>query len=118
MTLGPQLRVPAGWNAWLALVVVQPLAEELAFRGVLQGRLTRLAPGRRLGPVTLANLGTTAAFVFWHLGVQPPAWALAVAIPSLVLGHLRERLASVWPAVMLHIVYNVGFGLTAWCVHG
>lgn len=113
-TVGSQLRMPAGWSAWLALVFVQPLAEELAFRGVLQGWLLRLAPTRRLGPVTLANLGTTAAFVAWHVGTQPFLWALAVAIPSLVFGHLRERLGSVWPAVIVHIVYNAGFGLTAW----
>ncbi len=118
VTVGPQLRVPAGWSAWLALVLVQPLVEELVFRGALQGALLRRAPGRRVGPVTLANVGTTAVFVVWHLGAQPLAWALAVAIPSLVFGHLRERLASVWPAVMVHIVYNAGFGLTAWWVRG
>ena len=42
------------------------------------------------------------------------AWALAVAVPSLVLGHLRERLVSVWPAVWLHMVYNAGFSGAAW----
>ncbi len=46
----------------------------------------------------------------WHVGTQPLGWALAVAIPSLVFGHLRERFGSVWPAVIVHIVYNAGFG--------
>jgi hypothetical protein len=35
-------------------------------------------------------------------------------VPSLVFGHLRECFASVWPAVGVHVVYNAGFGLTAW----
>ncbi len=113
---GPQLRAPAGWGAWIALAVVQPLAEELVFRGMLQGALLTRTSRRRLGPVTFANLGTTLLFVAWHLGAQPHAWALAVTVPSLVFGHLRERLASVWPAVMVHMVYNAGFGLTAWWV--
>lgn len=114
LVAGPHLRVPSGTWAWASLVLVQPFAEELVFRGVLQGQLLRLSGGRRLGAVTLANLATTAGFVAVHLLAQPPLWALAVAVPSLVFGHLRERLGSVWPAVAMHAVYNAGFGLTAW----
>lgn len=114
LVAGPQLRVPSGAWAWTSLVLVQPVAEELVFRGVLQSQLLRLTHERRAGFVTLANLATTAGFVAVHLLSQPPLWALAVAVPSLVFGHLRERLGSVWPAVAMHAVYNAGFGLTAW----
>jgi membrane protease YdiL (CAAX protease family) len=110
---GPQMRVPAGAWAWASLVVVQPLLEELVLRGVLQGQLLRLTRARRWGPVSVANAATTAAFVALHLPAQPLAWALAVAAPSLVFGHLRERLGSVWPAVAMHAVYNLGFGVAA-----
>lgn len=117
---GPHMRVPLGLWAWLSLVAVQPLLEELVFRGLLQGQalalLSRDGQPRRLGPLTLANLLVTGAFVLLHLRAQPLAWALAVAGPSLVLGHLRERFASVWPAVGVHAFYNAGFGLTAWLV--
>jgi hypothetical protein len=34
-----------------------------------------------------------------------------VAGPSLLLGHVRERLDSVWPAVLLHGWFNLGFSL-------
>jgi membrane protease YdiL (CAAX protease family) len=94
-----------------------PLLEELVFRGLLQGRLLART-GRRLGPVTLANGLTTLVFVALHLVAQPLAWALAVALPSLVLGHLRERLHSVWPAIGTHAFYNAGFALTALLVQG
>ena len=67
-----------------------------------------------MGPVTLANLASSVLFVAWHLGSQPGAWAAATLVPSLVFGHLRDRLGSVWPAMILHMVYNAGFGLTAW----
>ena len=110
---GPLMRAPAGAWAWASLVVVQPLLEELVLRGVLQGQLLRLTRARRWGPVSAANVATTAAFVALHLPAQPLAWALAVAAPSLVFGHLRERLGSVWPAVALHAVYNLGFGAAA-----
>lgn len=116
----PHMRVPLGLWAWLSLWAVQPLLEELVFRGLLQGQalvlLSKDGQPRRLGPLSLANLLVTVAFVLLHLRAQPLAWALAVAGPSLVLGHLRERFASVWPAVGVHAFYNAGFGLTAWLV--
>lgn len=121
LLIGPQMRAPAGWAAWVSLVLVQPLLEELVFRGILQGQALQLTSRggqpRRLGPVTLANVLVTAGFVALHLRNQPLAWALAVAAPSLVFGHLRERYASVWPAVLVHAIYNAGFGLTAWLAH-
>jgi len=103
------------------LLLVQPFLEELVFRGLLQGQALRLitADGqpRRWGPLTIANILVTVAFVALHLRAQPLAWALAVAAPSLVLGHLRERTGSVWPPMLVHAFYNAGFGLTAWLVN-
>lgn len=117
---GPAMRVPVGWWAWVSLVAVQPLLEELVFRGALQGQalalLSKHGQPRRLGPVTLANALVSLGFVLLHLRAQPLAWALAVLGPSLLLGWLRERYASVWPSVLVHAVYNAGFGLTAWWV--
>lgn len=120
LAMGPAMYLPTTVWAWASLVLVQPLLEELVFRGLLQGQalawLQRNGRPMRLGPLTLANLVVTLAFVALHLRAQPLAWALAVAVPSLVFGHLRERFASVWPAVGLHAFYNAGFGLTAWLV--
>jgi membrane protease YdiL (CAAX protease family) len=119
---GAALRVPANWVAAVSLVLLQPLLEELTFRGVLQGFLLDVTapqssphPWRR---VTWANLWVTLLFVALHLRAQPLAWALAVALPSLVLGHLRERFGSVWPCVGVHVFYNAGFGVTAWLAAG
>jgi membrane protease YdiL (CAAX protease family) len=115
LSVGPMMRVPAGWLGWLSTLLVQPLLEELAFRGLVQSFLLGLfSPAgqpRRCGPVTLANALTTLLFVLLHLRVQPLLWALAVAGPSLLLGHVRERLDSVWPAVLLHGWFNLGFSL-------
>ena len=65
-------------------------------------------------PARIANTATTLVFVVVHLPAQPAAWAVAVAVPSLVFGHLRERFGSVLPAVAMHAYYNAGFGLVAW----
>ena len=125
LLVGGRMHAPAGWAAWASFVLVQPLLEELVFRGILQGQALRLTTrqgvARRLGPVTLANVLVSVAFVALHLRAQPLAWALAVFVPSLVLGHLRERMGSVWPAVLVHAALQrrlradrlAGAGLTA-----
>ncbi len=111
------VRAPAGWGALLSFTLLMPLLEELVFRGLLQGQLLRATAlngqPRRAGPVTWANGLCTLAFVALHLTTQPLFWALAIAVPSLVFGHLRERFDSVWPAVGMHALYNAGFALTA-----
>lgn len=109
---GPLYR-PVGLAAWLGFVLWQPLLEELVFRGILQGQLLRVRGGLRLAGISVANWLTTALFAAMHLFAQPPAWAIAVAVPSLVYGHLRERFDSVWPAVAMHATYNAGFAIAA-----
>jgi len=114
---GERMQADIAVTALVSLVVVQPAIEELVFRGALQGYLLERGFARRIGPVSLANLGTTAAFVALHFAAQPPAWAIAVTAPSLVFGHLRERFGSVLPAIAMHSLYNAGFAATAWWVH-
>jgi hypothetical protein len=116
LSVGEHMRLPLHWGGWLSLLLVQPITEELVFRGVLQGELLRLTAHRRAGPLTWANLLASAGFVGLHLLAQPPGWAWAVLVPSLVFGHLRDRLGSVLPAVFMHVAYNLGFGITAWCI--
>jgi membrane protease YdiL (CAAX protease family) len=115
--VGERMQMNFAATALLSLAVLQPTVEEFAFRGALQGSLLDRGWTRRIGPVSTANLGTTVAFVALHFVAQPPAWAIAVAAPSLVFGHLRERFGSVLPAIALHSVYNAGFAVTAWWVH-
>jgi len=117
LTVGDRMQVPAGLSATFSFVLARPIAEEFVFRGVLQGQLLRWSASRTMGPFTIANLGTTAGFVFLHFAAQPPAWALSVAVPSLVFGHMRDRFGSVLPAMILHAIYNAGFALTAWWLH-
>jgi uncharacterized protein len=106
----PQL---LSWPFW-ALVVWHPFAEELSFRGFLQGQLLDHTWGRRtVAGLSCANGLTTTLFVLGHFWQHPPLWALAVAAPSLVFGYVRDRYSSVYPAIMLHMIYNAGyFGLT------
>lgn len=96
---------------WLFLLpaLVYPVLEELVFRGLIQGELLKHLPGRRTGPVSLANLVTSVLFCIPHFFVKHPLWAASVFIPSLIFGHFRERHGGLASPVLLHIVYNAGY---------
>lgn len=109
----------AGGGFWLLLwlcVPVQPLAlwqplvEELLFRGVLQGQWCRRSWGQRAwSGMTVANIVTSLLFMLGHWWHHPPLWAMAMLLPSLLFGYLRDPYTSVYPAIALHIFYNTGY---------
>ncbi len=104
----------ASTSTLLAAVTLYPLLEELCFRGLLQGWLLQhLGHRRALWRLSTANLLTSLAFATAHLPSQPPAWAAATLLPSLVLGCARERYGCVLPAILLHTYYNAGLMLCA-----
>jgi membrane protease YdiL (CAAX protease family) len=104
--------LPAALSAWMLLrfVLLQPVAEELVFRGLLQGSLKSRFAWTWRG-ISAANLLTSVAFAGMHLLYQAPAWALAVFVPSVIFGYFRDRHGSVAPAILLHVWYNAGFFL-------
>ncbi len=97
------------WS-FLAVAVWHPLAEELIFRGFVQGQLVEQAWGQRTwAGISTANLLTSLVFVLGHLWQHPPVWAFAVGVPSLGFGWLRDRFESVYPSIALHMFYNAGY---------
>ena len=94
-------------SAFGMLILLYPIVEELAFRGVIQGYLAGHAKGQYLGGfLSASNLMTSLIFVAIHFVHHSPLWAIAVVVPSLIFGYFRERFGSVIPAVVLHAFYN------------
>ena len=93
-----------------SMLLLYPLVEEWVFRGVLQGALLERAWGRqhRLG-ISQANLLTSMAFMLLHLVNHPPLRAFSIMVPSLVLGHFRERHDSLLPPMLLHSFFNLTY---------
>ena len=88
-------------------LLLYPLVEELLFRGVIQGELLRHDFwSRQHFFISRANLMTSFLFALLHLVHQAPIWALAVTVPSLVMGHFRERYRSIVAALALHVYFN------------
>jgi CAAX protease family protein len=85
-----------GWSLFV-IGLCPAIFEELAFRGLLQGRLMALL-GRNTG-----ILVTAVAFALAH--------GATLGLPfhfflGLYLGFLRERTGSLYPGMLLHLVYN------------
>lgn len=93
-----ELRELLGTPLLLAVLAIAPaLFEELAFRGLLQGRLSAL-----LGKTT--GIGVTAAFFALAHGIS---WASPVHVAAgAYLGILRDRSGSLLPGMLLHFGYN------------
>lgn len=83
--------------AFLALVVVAPVAEEILFRGYLFGKL------RKHVPLWIAILITSLLFALAH-----GAWNVGIDVfaLSIVLCLLRVVSRSLWPSILLHMIKN------------
>lgn len=83
--------------AFVTLVVIAPVAEEILMRGYLYGKL------RRIIGVIAAMIITGAFFGVLHL-----QWNVAIDVfaLSLVLTSLREVTGSIWSSILVHMMKN------------
>lgn len=83
--------------AFVTLVIIAPVAEEIIFRGYLFGRLKKYAP------VWVAIVVTSVVF-----GALHGAWNLAVDTfaLSVVMTLLRQNTGSLWASILLHMSKN------------
>lgn len=83
--------------AFLTLVVLAPVAEEVLFRGYLYGKL------RGWAPIWAAAIMTSIVFGVvhgqWNVGVD-------VFVLSLVMCGLREMTGGIWAGILLHMLKN------------
>jgi membrane protease YdiL (CAAX protease family) len=83
--------------AFVTLIVVAPIAEEILFRGYLYGKL------RKAMPTWVAMLVTSVLF-----GAVHGQWNVAVDVfaLSMVACSLREITGSIWTGMLLHMLKN------------
>lgn len=83
--------------AFISLVVLAPVAEEVLFRGYLFGKL------RKFTPVWVAIVITSLLFGLvhfqWNVGIDTFALSVVMCLLRVVSG-------SLWPAILLHMIKN------------
>lgn len=83
--------------AFVTLVILAPVAEEVIFRGYLYGNLRKYAP-----------FWLSAVIVSGLFGLVHGQWNVAIDTfaLSLILCSLREISGSLWPSILLHMIKN------------
>jgi membrane protease YdiL (CAAX protease family) len=94
---------------FLQFALLYPVIEEIVFRGALQDLCHRYLKPLAFGPISLANLVTSLAFMALHIFYHPVPWAVAVLIPSLVFGYVKDRYRRLSAPIQLHCFYNAGY---------
>ena len=94
---------------FLSLVLLYPIVEEIAFRGLVQELLHDYVSRRSLGPLTIANLLTSVLFAGLHFIYHAPLLAALVFFPSLVFGFFKDRTRRLLAPIILHVFYNAGY---------
>ena len=98
----------------IALFLLIPIAEEVVFRGFLQGGLLRIVWFKQvLFGLSRANLATSCVFALAHLWQHPLILFPGYFAVSLVLGFFRERYGGLLVPVLLHSYYNLGLWVFA-----
>ena len=96
----------------VSAVLVSPIVEEMAFRGLVLGKLAQVTS------FGIANTATALLFALYHL----PLWiarGASVSVPaclwvvffSLAMGLLLRWSKSLWTCVVVHAVQNLLFGI-------
>ena len=62
--------------AFLLPAVVYPIVEEIVFRGAVQDFFHKTLKPISLGPISVANLGTSLLFTALHFLYHAPPWAM------------------------------------------
>lgn len=86
------------WQLLIGAVLVAPLAEELFFRGLLLQAICH-----HTGLAWPAILVSAGAFGAVH---AQPQDVLPLVSMGIVLGYLRFATGSVWPCILVHMLFN------------
>lgn len=106
IALSPPLPSP---TAWLVLLVLAPVAEEIVFRAGLQHALLERLRGRIAGADLIAVLATAVAFAAAHALARPGAAAWLVGAPALLIGLAYARWQRVDACIGLHALCNAAW---------
>lgn len=85
------------WMIILSTCILIPIAEELIFRGVIQGELRRVMPAL---PVVIIQ---AVIFALVHIN---PIQVAYVIIPAIILGAVYEWTKSILVPIVLHMAFN------------
>ncbi len=85
-------------QAFILLVVVAPVVEEIIFRGYLYGEIRRRGVSFWLTTLIVSVL-FGVAHMQWNVGIS-------IFVLSIVMCVAREKTHSIWPSILMHMLKN------------
>lgn len=117
--------LPHSLQPFVLLACAVGAAEEVVYRGWMQGRLAGLGRASAIGLAALAHAGYKTALFVWPAGGQSPdlVWIGAwTALGGIGIGALREAARSTWPSIAAHVVFDLvmygAFASAPWWLWG
>lgn len=83
--------------AFITLVIIAPVAEEVLFRGYLLGKL------RKFAPTWIAIIVSSLLFGIVHFN---PSVSIDTFVLGLALAWMTVKMKSLWPAIFIHMIKN------------
>ena len=97
----PELQKLFSWPVMFFLIAIQPIGEEIYFRGFLFDKLENYAGG------PFAVIITAILFGIAHMSYGKEIPVIMIIIMGLVLGFIVYRTKNLYSAIIAHIVFNV-----------
>ena len=97
----PDLQKLFSWPAMFFLVAIQPIAEEIFFRGFLFEKIENFAGG------TVAIFSTAFLFGLAHMSYGKIFPVLMPILMGVILGFIVYKTKNLYSSIIAHIVFNI-----------
>ncbi len=97
----PELQKLFSWTTMFFLVAIQPIGEEIYFRGFLFDKIENYAGG------PFAVVITAVLFGIAHMSYGKEIPVIMIMIMGLVLGYIVYKTRNLYSSIIAHIVFNV-----------
>jgi membrane protease YdiL (CAAX protease family) len=97
----PELQSLFSWPVMFFLIAIQPIGEEIYFRGFLYDKIERYAGW------PLAIVMTAVLFAIAHMSYGKIIPVIMIFFMGLVLGYIVYKSKSLYSSIIAHIIFNV-----------
>ena len=97
----PELQKLFSWPTMFFLVAIQPIGEEIYFRGFLFDKIENYAGG------PIAVVITAVLFGIAHMSYGKEIPVIMIILMGLILGYIVYKTRNLYSSIIAHIVFNV-----------
>jgi membrane protease YdiL (CAAX protease family) len=97
----PELQKLFSWSTMFFLIAIQPIGEEIYFRGFLFDKIENFAGG------AFAVVITAVLFGIAHMSYGKEIPVIMIIIMGLVLGYIVYKTRNLYTSIITHVLFNI-----------